>query len=118
MNVKVSNVKVKFIRSEGYHNLKEWCKNPNNLYIGRKGVVFIDGERFPKNSSIWANPYKIGKDGTRAEVLEKYRKYITSKIESGEVKLNELKGKNLGCWCHPDGCHGDILVSLYKQIIA
>jgi len=23
--------------------------------------------------------------------------------------LIELKGKTLGCWCHPKQCHGDIL---------
>lgn len=110
--IKVTNVKVEFIRPRGYSNLKEWCNDPNNIYIGRAGVVFIDGERYPKASSIWANPYKINKDGTREEVIEKYRKYITKKIEAGEVDLGELKGKTLGCWCLPHSCHGNVLVEL------
>jgi hypothetical protein len=42
-------VKVDFIRPE-YKNLEEWMRNPNNVYIGRSGVVFINGERFPKNA--------------------------------------------------------------------
>jgi hypothetical protein len=42
----VVNCKVKYIRPE-YNNLKEWMNNPNNVYIGREGVVFIDKKRFP-----------------------------------------------------------------------
>ena len=30
--------------------------------------------------------------------------------------LSELKNKNLGCWCHPNSCHGDVLVKLYKEV--
>jgi hypothetical protein len=30
--------------------------------------------------------------------------------------LFELKGKILGCWCHPLPCHGDVLVKLIKEL--
>jgi hypothetical protein len=40
-----------------------------NYYIGRSGVVFINKKRFPEKSSIFANPYKIGKDGDRNNVI-------------------------------------------------
>ena len=23
-----------------------------------------------------------------------------------------MKGKNLGCWCNPEPCHGDVLLEL------
>lgn len=55
INVKVASIRPKF------NNLKEWCEDERNIYIGRAGIVFIDGQRFPKQSSIWANPYKITK---------------------------------------------------------
>jgi hypothetical protein len=42
----VVNVKVEYIRPK-HKNLSEWMKDENNVYIGRKGVVFIDGKRFP-----------------------------------------------------------------------
>lgn len=42
----VVNCKVKHIRPK-YNNLEEWIKDENNVYIGRKGVVFIDEKRFP-----------------------------------------------------------------------
>lgn len=114
---KTQNVKVEYIRPN-YQNLKEWMDDPNNVYIGRKGVVFIDGERFPKNDSIWCNPYKITKENTREQVLILYETYIRNKIklENLEKKLLELKGKNLGCWCKPESCHGDILVKLIDEL--
>jgi hypothetical protein len=110
------NCKVKNIRPK-YNDLKEWMKDENNIYIGRAGVVFIENERFPKESSIFANPYKVGKDGTRDEVIKKYKKYIIEKIENDKTLRNELlalKGKNLGCWCFPELCHGNVLLQLIK----
>lgn len=49
-------------------------KDPKNVYIGRKGVVFVDGVRFPEQSSEFSNPYKIGKDGDREQVIAQYEK--------------------------------------------
>lgn len=51
-------------------NLKEAL----NVYIGRKGVVFVDGD------SIWANPYKVGKNGTIKQVLELYKTHIKAQF--------------------------------------
>jgi len=66
--------------------------------------------------SKWGNPYSIGKDGTREEVIEKYRKYILNSPELLKA-LPELKGKRLGCWCFPLACHGDILVQLIEELV-
>jgi hypothetical protein len=58
------------------------------------------------------------KDGTREEVINKYEIYMTEKLEkddSFKEKLLLLKGKNLGCWCHPEKCHGDILLNLIEK---
>ena len=114
----VVNCKVKFIRPK-YKNLEEWIKDENNVYIGRAGIVFINKERFPKKSSPFCNIFKVGRNGTRDEVIEKYRVYIIRKIED-EPSLNNIlknmKGKNLGCWCHPEPCHGDILLELINDL--
>jgi hypothetical protein len=71
-----------------------------DVYIGR--------------GSKWGNPYKIGVDGTRSEVIEKYRNYI---LDNQELlnDLPELKGKTLGCWCYPKRCHGEVLLELIEQ---
>lgn len=116
----VVNCKVKYIRPK-YNNLKEWMNDENNIYIGRKGVVFIDNIRFPKNSSNFANPYKIGKDGTREEILLKYKNFIVNKLNNDKdlvVELLLLKGKNLGCWCFPKSCHGNILLELIDKYLS
>jgi hypothetical protein len=113
----VINCKVCNIRPE-YDNLKKWTDDKNNVYIGRKGIVFIDGVRFPKNSSIFCNPFKITKDITRDEVIEKYEEYIENLIENNIDARNELiklKNKNLGCWCAPQKCHGDVLLRLINK---
>ena len=115
----VVNVKVKYIRPCGFNNLYEWCNHANNAYIGRKGVVFINNVRYPPDNSIFHNPFKIDKDGDRDEVLKKYREYILKKIEKEpefEQSIKSLKGKNLGCWCHPLPCHGDILLEIIENI--
>lgn len=69
-------------------------KEPYDVYIGRP--------------SKWGNPFQIGRDGTREEVLEKYSKYI----RTSDLPINTLRGKTLGCWCKPHACHGDILMEL------
>ena len=118
----VVNCKVEFIRKEGYNNLKEWVANPQNVYVGRAGVVFVkEGdkqERFPKTASLFCNPFKVGKDGTREEVVAKFRSYLQHKIQNEEGFKEELlllKGKKLGCWCKPEACHGDVLVELMSK---
>ena len=66
----------------------------HDIYIGR--------------GSKWGNPYIIGVDGDRIEVIKKYEKYLSSNKELLE-SLPELKGKRLGCHCDPLICHGDVL---------
>ena len=114
----VVNCKVRFIRPE-YNNLKEWCEDERNVYIGRCGVVFIYNVRYPKKQSNFCNTFKIGKDGTREEVIEKYRCYIVERLKKDpklKDELKQMKGKNLGCWCHPEPCHGDVLIELIASI--
>lgn len=116
----VVNCKVKYIRDGGYSNLKEWMEDEENVYVGRGGIVFIDGKRFPPNSSPFANKWKVGRDGTREEVLEKYEKWLNEKLRDDSKfrkKFFLLKGKNLGCWCHPERCHADIILSKLNQPI-
>lgn len=72
-------------------------KDKFDIYIGRP--------------SKWGNPFEIGVDGTRKEVIDKYRTWIQTQPELMD-QLMELDGKVLGCWCHPLACHGDVLVNL------
>lgn len=118
MTTSVVNVRVDSIRPLGYDTLKTWIADrTKNVYIGRAGVVFVDGVRFPLTASLFANPFKIGKDGTREEVLTKYREYMTARLEDSDELVDQLltlRGKNLGCWCAPEPCHGNVLVELME----
>jgi hypothetical protein len=111
-------VKVKNMRPH-YDNLEEWMKDPNNLYIGRRGIVFIkkpDGtkERYPKKDSIFANPFKLNKAKDNLdEVIKQFRKYAKKTFTRKDIL--SLGGKNLGCWCSPDSCHGDILKEMFDK---
>jgi hypothetical protein len=70
-----------------------------DIYIGRP--------------SKWGNPYRIGRDGTREEVIKKYSDwFMTTELV---LALHELKGKRLGCYCKPLACHGDFLVHLIEM---
>lgn len=64
--------------------------------------------------TLGGNPFVIGKDGTREEVIQKFEKYLLSNSELMQ-KLPELKGKTLGCFCSPYPCHGDILLNLANK---
>lgn len=114
----VVNCKVEYIRKDGYIDLKDWMDDIQNVYVGRAGVVFVKKERFPKTASPFCNPFKVGKDGTREEVIAKFRAYMEARLNGDPTlveQLLELEGKRLGCWCKPEACHGDVLLELIEK---
>ena len=77
------------------------CKRAEyDVYIGRP--------------SKWGNPFSIGKDGSREDVINRYYTYLMEN-ESLMADLPELKGKVLGCWCKPKACHGDVLAQMANR---
>jgi hypothetical protein len=77
-------------------------------------VVNLRKEKFDVfigRPSKWGNPFVIGVDGNREQVIELYRQYaaVSSVIQNS---LWEIKGKRLGCYCKPKACHGDILAEM------
>lgn len=73
-------------------------KEEYDVYIGR--------------GSKWGNPFVIGKDGTREEVIEKYRLWLWEQIKDGHIlkeDLLKLDNQRLGCFCKPQACHGDVI---------
>ena len=74
---------------------------PDAVYVGRP--------------SKWGNPFRIGKDSDRKEVIAKYADWLDGMIHNGKLDLNELQGKDLVCWCAPLPCHADVLLELANQ---
>jgi len=59
--------------------------------------------------SKWGNPFVIGRDGTREEVVGKYRRFVGARPDLQYAVFAELRGKRLGCYCKPLACHADVL---------
>jgi hypothetical protein len=62
--------------------------------------------------SRWGNPFVMGRDGDRAEVIAKHKAWLWVEIKAERRKLADLAaldGKRLACHCAPLACHGDTL---------
>lgn len=79
-------------------------------------VKITDNDVFIGRPSKWGNPFIIGKDGNRKDVIEKYKVWFW-KQENLIKDIVELKGKNLICYCSPMACHGDFLLEISNSII-
>jgi hypothetical protein len=74
---------------------------PDAIYVGRP--------------SKWGNPFTIGKDGTRDEVIAKYDDYFDN--SDLMFSLHEIRGRDLVCWCAPEACHADRLLHDANDLI-
>lgn len=100
------------------------CKYEKNImqyYVGRyNSSIGLSS----KNSQQYGNPYVIGPDGNRSEVLDKYlismKLYFDKSIIGKDLRNKlrmDLRNKVLGCWCRANGtkkiksktCHADLL---------
>lgn len=77
---------------------KKGCAPKDAVYIGRP--------------SIWGNPFVIGADGNRAQVIQKYREYLMADPALVVRAKEELRGRDVVCYCAPLACHGDVLIEV------
>jgi len=88
-----------------------------HVYVGRAWG------RWPE--SVLGNPFHIGADGTRYEVIEKYRAWLIEqraenrKVAAALDSLYEVvrSGRTLVlvCWCAPKACHADVIKGLLMR---
>jgi len=89
------------------------CTKVVNKRSGVKFDVYIG------RPSKWGNPFVIGKDGNREQVIAKYETWLKAPEQAGLIaSLPELKDKTLACWCRPSACHGDVLARLVDEMAA
>ena len=81
--------------------------------------------------SKWGNPFKVGETFTRpamapgggqitgyvadnAEAVRLYRRYTARETRVRIEAYQELRGKDLACWCPLDepSCHADVLLEI------
>jgi hypothetical protein len=67
--------------------------------------------------SFFGNPFQIGRDGTRDQVIEKYREWFIKRLTNHVFRdrVSTLKGKRLGCWCKPFTCHCDVIAEYLNE---
>ena len=77
-------------------------------------------------TTILGNPYIIGQDGTRKEVIEKYRLLLPEQYRLLNVvrdRIDEMieRAKTypilLACWCAPLPCHGDVIKDFLNDLV-
>jgi len=105
----VVNIRKAELKKQGYRDLEHWIEDENHVYIGRKNP-YVKGT----HSSIWRNKFTVKMHG-REGCIEQYEKYVRGRKDLMS-QLPSLKGKVLGCWCKPEGCHGDVLVKLLGEL--
>ena len=100
------------LTSRGYESFEDWNSNSNHEYIGRDMTHHVAGAE----GSKWGNPFKAKKRNKKSvkKCLERYEDYIRRNPDLFNAVM-ELEGKELGCWCKPYACHGDILIKLFKE---
>ena len=105
----VVNVRKAELRRSGYADFEEWAADSSHVYVGRNMTFYVPGTV----GSKWRNPFSVKKYG-RDECLRRYEEYIRSTPALYDA-LSELDGKILGCWCHPERCHADVLLHLRAE---
>lgn len=64
--------------------------------------------------SVFGNPFIIGKDGTRTDVIKKFETW--AKIYIPNVIASLPQTAILGCYCKPKACHGDVIIKIWKEL--
>ncbi len=78
---------------------KGWKMPPNTVYVGRP--------------TIFANSFRVGRDGNSQECVDLFRKSLEGYPNAGRAFSYFLRGKNLACWCRLDQpCHADVLLEI------
>ncbi|MFG2306701.1 DUF4326 domain-containing protein [Actinacidiphila glaucinigra] len=81
------------------------------LYVGRP--MFQGGWRL--HGHPLSNPFKVGKDGTAEQVVDRYREWLLQRPDLAR-QLEKLRGRRLGCWCLlGDPCPARVLAELADQ---
>lgn len=80
---------------------KGWKAPESAVYVGRP--------------TKWGNPFQVAQYGAERAVRN-FRGHIAGLIGIGVLDLEELRGKDLMCFCPLDQpCHADVLLELANK---
>lgn len=77
-------------------------------------------EAYIGRGSMFGNPFVIGRDGSREDVIVKYIRWFEQRLSDPgfEQAVERLRGRVLGCYCRPLACHGQVIVGYLDDPIA
>ena len=80
----------------------------DHVYVGRSYAL-------GRGPSPFANPFRVGQDGDRCQVLDKYREHLWNNASLLE-DMKRLAGRSLSCHC-PDFTpwHIGVLIEVFKD---
>lgn len=94
------------------------------VYVGRGHATVPSGQQ----SSALGNPFVLGQHGTRAECIERFRRWLWAEMQdsaspaSGELRrlvtLAEDGPLTLLCWCAPKPCHAEVIAGAVRWLHA
>lgn len=65
--------------------------------------------------SEWGNPFEMPDDGDRETVCKLFAEHYWPFKPKLREKSKKLRGKVLGCWCHPERCHGHFIAEFVNS---
>jgi hypothetical protein len=76
-----------------------------------------DNDRFVRidRATAWGNPFEMPDDGGRDHVVAMFGQFYLPHKPSLLARLPTLRGKVLGCWCHPQDCHGRVIAEAVNR---
>jgi hypothetical protein len=88
----------------------------------RRGLgSLLPGQVYVGRPSPLGNPYALGRDGSREQVIAQYRRWLWAQLQAPdsaqERELKRLLAKarsgelELLCWCAPLSCHAEVVRS-------
>jgi len=96
------------------------------LVVGQRGITYVGRSCMGWRASALGNPFRIGADGDRKEVIEKYRVWLYGQVKMKGAAYLELMRlvkryqRNedivLGCWCYPEQCHAEVIERAVKWL--
>lgn len=84
-----------------------------DVYVGRSESGHM-GDVEPKNKGWLGNPFPVNDDRTRQEAVASFIDAFEHKLNNNPTfreHVNDLRGKTLGCYCHPKPCHGHVIAT-------
>jgi len=85
-----------------------WKMPSNTVYVGRP--------------SKWGNPFKVktlrfSAEQERELAIWAYEGWVSEQLRVNPHFLDDLRGKDLACWCPLDKpCHADVIIKILEQI--